>query len=619
MTSPFSLSGKTPDAVVPLIKSVLSRPPFGGLAALLLLFSAARTAAQSSGVPWTAFDRLGRVTVAADEAGPPREGKQVGIFYFLWMLPETPIPQAPGTGHPYNISEILEKDPGAAANPDSPLWGAEGVYHYWAEPLYGYYRSDDPWVLRRHIQLLADAGIDFLIFDTTNALTYPEAFLPLCETLAELRAAGETVPRVTFMVHTAAAQTADLLWNQIYGTGRYDDLLFQVDGKPLLIGNPSEIKDPKLRNTLTLRDAWWPFEMKNTRDAWHWEAAYPQPYSWHTSEDAPEQVNVSTAQNLTRKEGTVVQMSSGLARGRSFRQGDVETAPRPELGLNFSQQWSRALRLDPTYVMVTGWNEWIAGRWIQGGKYVFVDQFDQEYSRDIEMMKGGHGDSYYLQMISGIRRFKGTPPLPAASEPVTVDLDGGFSQWRKIEPVFTDHVGETIPRDFDGNGGTHYINRTGRNDIVEARLARDGENLYFYLRTKDPITPDIPDGLALLLNTDLAESGWIGGDWLIGRAYNGETASLERYAGGKKRDLWKWKETERVDYRVEGNELLLVVPFRAVRLPKSEKSVRQIGFKWLDNIPETMTPDDLYTTGDVAPESRFFYEVAKEPAGQKRK
>ena len=101
--------------------------------------------------------------------------------------------------------------------------------------------------------------------------------------------------------------------------------------------------------------------------------------------------------------------------------------------------------------------------------------------------------------------------------------------------------------------------------------------------------------------------------------YAGETASLERYAGGKKRDLWKWKETERVDYRVEGNELLLAVPFRAVRLPKSEKSVRRIGFKWLDNIPETMTPDDLYTNGDVAPESRFFYEVAKEPAGKKRK
>ncbi|MBO7708046.1 MAG: hypothetical protein J6S42_05145, partial [Thermoguttaceae bacterium] len=298
------------------------RAAFGRLAAVLLFAVLAQmAAAQSAGVPWTAFDRLGRVTVAADEAGLPRQEKRVGIFYFLWAMPCTPIPQAPGTDHPYNISEILEKDPGAASNPDSPLWGGNGIYHYWAEPLFGYYRSDDPWVLRRHIQLLADAGVDFLIFDATNEVTYPEAFLPLCDTLAELRAAGETVPQVTFMVHTSAAKTAEVLWKQIYGVGRYDDLLFRVDGKPLLIGSPKEIKDPKLRKALTLREAWWPFEIKNTRDAWHWEATYPQPYSWHVAEDVPEQVSVSVAQNLSRKEGTVVQMSSGRARGRSFRQG----------------------------------------------------------------------------------------------------------------------------------------------------------------------------------------------------------------------------------------------------------------------------------------------------------
>ena len=590
---------------------------FGWIAAFFLLFAAVGPVpAQSAGVPWTAFDRLGRVTAAADETGLPRQEKYVGIFYFLWAVPATPIPQAPGTGHPYNISEILEKDPGAADNPASPLWGGVGAYHYWGEPLYGYYRSDDPWILRRHIQLLADAGIDFLIFDTTNAVTYPETFLPLCEMLAGLRADGETVPQVAFMVHTAAAQTAEILWNQIYGTGKYDEHLFRVEGKPLLIGSPREISDSKLRGALTLRDAWWPFEMKNTRDAWHWEAAYPQPYSWHTSEDVPEQVNVSTAQNLARKDGKVVSMNTGLARGRSFRLEDSElqdqAVPRPELGINFSQQWSRALRLDPKYVMVTGWNEWIAGRWIQNGKYVFVDQFDQEYSRDIEMMKGGHGDNYYLQMVSGIRRFKGTPPLPAASEPITIDLDGGMSQWTDVEPLLTDHIGETIPRDFEGNGGTHYTNQTGRNDIIEARVARDGEKLYFYLKTKEPITPDIPDGLCLLLNTDRAETGWVGGDWLIGRAYDGETVSLERYAGGKKRDLWKWKETERLDYRIEGNELHLAVPFKSVHLPKSEKSLRRVAFKWLDNVPETMTPDDLYIHGDVAPESRFFFEVAKE-------
>ena len=157
----------------PLLQKGSFREMAAGICGALVLLAAGGTfaCAQSLGVPWIAFDRLGRVTAASDETGAPRKGKAVGIFYFLWSLPQTNIPQAPGTGHPYNISEILEKDPGAASNPASPLWGGNGVYHYWGEPLYGYYRSDDPWILRRHLQLLADAGVDFLIFDTTNAVT----------------------------------------------------------------------------------------------------------------------------------------------------------------------------------------------------------------------------------------------------------------------------------------------------------------------------------------------------------------------------------------------------------------------------------------------------------------
>ena len=26
-----------------------------------------------------------------------------------------------------------------------------GVHHYWTEPLYGYYNSEDPWVFRKHL------------------------------------------------------------------------------------------------------------------------------------------------------------------------------------------------------------------------------------------------------------------------------------------------------------------------------------------------------------------------------------------------------------------------------------------------------------------------------------
>jgi hypothetical protein len=38
--------------------------------------------------------------------------------------------------------------------------------HHWGESAFGYYRSDDPWVLRKHAQMLSDAGVDVI---TTGA------------------------------------------------------------------------------------------------------------------------------------------------------------------------------------------------------------------------------------------------------------------------------------------------------------------------------------------------------------------------------------------------------------------------------------------------------------------
>ena len=54
-----------------------------------------------------------------------------------------------------------------------------------------------------------------------------------------------------------------------------------------------------------------------------------------------------------------------------------------------------------------------AGYAAQNGKYVFVDQFDQEYSRDIEPMEGGHGDLYYRMLSSYVEAYKAGKKIPA--------------------------------------------------------------------------------------------------------------------------------------------------------------------------------------------------------------
>ena len=580
---------------------------------LALAFNTAN--AQSPGVPWGAVDGLGRSVETANELGTIRTNKTVGIFYFLWI--DSADNKAPWTDGPYDVTKILERLPEEDRNnPEtskSELWAPHSVMHFWGEPLFGYYSAFDPWVLRRHVQLLADAGIDFLVFDTTNYLTYPEQVRALCDVMLQIRAEGGKTPQITFMLNTRAKDAANNLWDEVYSTHKYDELFFQLEGKPLLIGDPAEITDKKLCDALTLRKAHWPFQMINTEKAWHWEAAYPQPYGYANDPNKPEQVNVSVAQNLSRQPDAHVQnMSSRLARGRSFCDGKIEEDLATDEGRNFVEQWKRAYELDPPYVMITGWNEWIAGRWDYGdGRGVFVDQYNREYSRDIEPMKGGHLDAYYLQMIQGIRRYKGVVSIPKTQVGKTIAIDGSFTQWNDVETVLNDWIGETTKRDFRGQGGTHYVNETGRNDFVEFKATRDSENFYFYAKTVAPIQPALPDNLCLMIDVDAnLQTGFIGGDFLIGQTYDGSETSLAYFAGSNPEE-WNWNQSGKVAYKTENNELMIAVPYKALGLDASNVSFDNISFKWLDNVSGKVTPAELYTMGDVAPESRFFFQVAE--------
>ena len=91
---------------------------------------------------------------------------------------------------------------------------------------------------------------------------------------------------------------------------------------------------------------------------------YPQVYGYTDDPNVPEQVNVSIAQNLRQSDGKVTPMSQGDARGRSFHNRALDTLPGSvNWGHNAQEQWARALELGPPFVMVTGWNEWVAGRY----------------------------------------------------------------------------------------------------------------------------------------------------------------------------------------------------------------------------------------------------------------
>ena len=649
----------------------------------LVVATLAASAQESSvpGVPWRAADDLGRVVSAPKDVPEFRPDRKVGLFYFLWLDGDIPrdrnLPE--GENGPYDVSKLETIDPAPAQN--DALTGTDAQMHYWGEPLFGYYASSDPYVLRRHIRLIADAGVDTLIFDVTNAVTYENAYLALCDVVLEAFANGEPAPQVVFMTRTNATATIQKLWDEFYSHEKYHPVFFPWKGKPLLIANPDEVPE-KIRDFFTIRDSYWPTDaVYRTRDAWRWVDGYPQSYSWHDAENRPEQLNVSPGQNLTRDDlRGPVWMGERIGRGRSFVYGAEKQRFAPVEGLNFAQQWSRALEVDPEFLMITGWNEWTAGRWWidWGNRYAFVDQYDLEYSRDVEPAKGAALDAYYLQTVDGIRRFKGAPSPPKPTPRKTIDLDGSFEQWSDVEPTLRDYSGETEPRDFRGVAGLWYKTPKGRNDLSAAKVSRDDASVYFYLETREAITPALPDGLCLALDLDdnLA-TGWRGAELVVGAKYEPDGTVVARYYDASDAEkarkelkelterenleeypetqklietqvqpyasdeqlalLREWDERERggrlkarkealkltekarafhsgkeitdCRWRVEGNKLMIAVP---TTLFAAGSDLTAVSFKWLDNVP-LESPAKFYDSGDVAPESAFFYRVEFEP------
>ena len=649
-------------------------------ALVVATLSASAQESKVPGVPWRASDDLGRVVSAPNDVPAPRPDRKVGLFYFLWLDGDIPrdrnLPE--GENGPYDISKIEKIDPWPEQN--DALVGSDTQMHYWGEPLFGYYASSDPYVLKRHVRLIADAGVDTLIFDTTNAVTYENAYLALCDVILEAFAKGEPAPQVVFMTRTNATATIQKIWNEFYSHEKYRPVFFLWEDKPLILANPDEVPE-ELRDFFTIRDTYWPTDaVFRTRDAWRWVDGYPQTYSWRDAEDVPEQLNVSPAQNVARddKQGPVW-MGELIGRGRSFVYGAEKNRFAPLEGLNFAQQWTRAIEVDPKFLMVTGWNEWTAGRWwIEwANRYALVDQYDLEYSRDVEPVRGAALDAYYLQTVDGIRRFKGAPRPPKPAPRKTIELDGAFEQWNGVEPTLRDYSGETEPRDFRGIAGLWYKTPKGRNDLSAAKVARDDANVYFYLETREAIAPALPDGLilALDLDDDLA-TGWRGAELVVGVKYDDNGTVVARYFDGSvaeqarkrletltKREnledypethrlvekqlhpyaadeqvaaLKEWSERERLrsDARKEAEELT-----ERARTFHPGKEIadcrwRVEGNKLMIAVPTALfaagndltavsfkwlddvpleSPANFYDRGDVAPESAFFYRVEFEP------
>jgi hypothetical protein len=466
-------------------------------------------------------------------------------------------------------------------------------------------------VLRKHAQMLADAGVDVIIFDVTNQQSYPQSWKTLCRIYDQIRREGGQTPQIAFLCPFGDPKhVARELWEQLYSPGLYPDLWFRWEGKPLILADPALTGlAPEIRGHFTFRKPQPDYFVGPIGpDQWGWLEVYPQ-HIFTNAAGAREQMAVGVAQNAV--DGKLSVLSNPRSLGRSFHDGREPLPPDCDFsGRNFAEQWRRALQVDPEFLFITGWNEWIAMRFDQhapfhaSGPVTFVDEFNGEFSRDIEPMKGGHADDYYYQMIANIRRYKGVRPLPPVT-PQPITIDGRFRDWAAVEPEFRDTIGDPVKRDHAGWARDQlYVNQTGRNDIIAAKVSLDATNVYFYVRTRAPLTPfSDPNWMLLFIDADHdARTGWLGYDFIVNRVnVRAQATTLERNAGG-----YRWGSPTDVPCRAAGNELELAVPRAALGLTKLPAT---LDFKWADNILQTGEAADFTLNGDAAPNDRFNYRA----------
>ncbi len=573
---------------------------------------------------WEATDMLGRHVASVEDVHAKRKDKKVGLFYWTWHE---------GHAHmrPVDVVDVLDKYPAAEYRADHPAWGKKPFQCFWHEPLYGFYRNSDPYIIRHHAALLAAAGVDFMCFDCTNgALLWRSAYEPLFKGLAEARRDGIKVPKIAFMLNFAPFESSTkmlrALYQNLYKPGLYSDLWFMLDGKPVVMGYPEavEIEGECESDTRILREIREFFTFRPGQpdsgcgskrpDDWGWLEVFPQ-HKYVTRPDGScELVTVGVGQNANA-DRICTHFNDVKTFGRSYtgKYGHALLTPESyKEGFNVQEQWDRAIDLDPDMVFVTGWNEWIMGQWHEpwlsdndSTQLAMVDQYDREHSRDIEMDKDGYLDTYYLQLAHNIRRFKGAGQRQVVSPMGAAHLTSSRTDWNKVTPVYHNPKGTTIHRDWDGFGDCHYKNDSGRNDIIEARVARDEETLYFRVKCASSITPREGDGwMTLFLDTDRSkQTGWEGYDFVINRLAGKQgKASVEKYVRTLEDGSFTWESVGTATYRISGDTLTIAVPRALVGLDGK----LDFEFKWSDHMQEA-TVMDFYVNGCSAPIGRFNY------------
>ncbi|MBN8786171.1 MAG: hypothetical protein J0I84_03720 [Terrimonas sp.] len=389
---------------------------------------------------WVATDALGRTMPDAKTVGDIKKDQRrvVGIFYITWHTDNLATLKSP-----YNadVTKILKEDPSARLDAKHPLW-KEGSYH-WGEPELGYFLSKDEYVIRKDMSMLADAGVDVLVMDVTNAVRYWEQWDVLFNTMQKMKTEGNKVPQFCFWAFNGPVITiVQDLYDRIYKTKKYEDLWFYWDGKPLLlynadpsvdangkgVDNPNphydsaavtnknhpHFGDPdyteklykdytkEVQQFFTTRNMWWGYykwagrRFVGTEDNWS--------FGYDMGNEDVKAMNpdslVSTHMGKREEAAVTPAQHPSSLTGKSWTRAHGEpelneydlpkptyvpwlkkTVEHPEgYGIYFQERWEETLKSDPQFLYINDWNEWTAGKYQpDGGKTTKFMRRDNPY------------------------------------------------------------------------------------------------------------------------------------------------------------------------------------------------------------------------------------------------
>ena len=581
---------------------------------------------------WVFTDGLGRTSLTNAEVGDVKD-RTLAMFYWSWHIDSN------SNGNAVNLQELSEKYPNAMRDYNNSLWNSYTDSRFlWNESIYGFYKSNDKWVLRKQAELLANAGVDVIFTDNTNGqFTWANAYNPLMEAWDDAMTDGVLTPKVSFMLPFGSKTDTNAqvrsIYLDIYRAGRYQNLWFYWEGKPMLMGmadsfNPSSsLEDKEIANFFTFRAGQPGYVVSGTANSsWGWLSMYPQALYYKNNTDrnngVVEQMAVGVAMNHNYKLGLIAPMNGYNIAGRSYTSTypgryDIEGDEASKWGYNFAEQFNYALSVDPQVILVTGWNEYQAGRhafwpegYASGIENAFPDQFNDEFSRDIEPTKGDLADHYYYQLVNFSRQYQGARPIPTPSESATIDIYGGTEQWQNVAPYYASYIGNTEDRDADGYGNAHYTETSGRNDIIGSQIARDAEYIYFLVECADNITPATDSlWMNLYIDSNQENQGWNTFEYMIHKVdLTSSSLTLQKFNAD---DSYSTQKVADVEYNLDGR-------YMTVKIKKADLGIEgddyTINFAWTDNVHDEgdyskFSGDimDFYISGDVAPGGRFKY------------